>query len=103
MRLWTIQSPEVYQLIEETGVYRCDPYQSGMLTPIDESKAGLELEKQFADSYDWLVRQMEKRIGPRPEGVVYPVWAWYQYGFKRKPDLRSREWGRRRKANRLQL
>ena len=92
MRLWTIQSPEVYRLIMETGVYRCDPYQSGMLIPIDESKAGLELDEQFADSYGWLVRQMEKRIGPRPEGVIYPVWAWYQYGFKRKPDLRKARW-----------
>ena len=92
MRLWTIQTPEVYRLIMETGVYRCDPYQSGMLMPVDESKACLELDKQFTDSYDWLVRQMEKRIGPRPEGVSYPVWAWYQYGFKRNPDLRKERW-----------
>ena len=37
---------------------------------------------------------MIKRIGPPPEGVVYPVWAWYkQNGKRKKPDLRSERWG----------
>ena len=55
----------------------------------------------FGDSYDWLVRQMEKRIGPRPEGVVYPVWAWYQFAGKKKPDLRRERWGNGRTGERL--
>lgn len=92
MRLWTIQSEAVCRLIQDTGVYRCDPYQSVMLQPMDDAKIGMEICEQFAAAYDWLVRQIEKRIGPRPEGVIYPVWAWYQYGFKRKPDLRKERW-----------
>ena len=36
---------------------------------------------------------MKKRIGEPPEGVLYPVWAWYrQNGKHRKPDLRSERW-----------
>lgn len=92
MNLWTIQTPEVWRQIRETGVFRCDPYQSDLLKPMDESKAGEKLDSQFAEAYDWLVRQMEKRIGPRPEGIIYPVWAWYQFGCKRKPDLRRERW-----------
>ena len=92
MHLWTIQPPEVYRLVMDTGVYRCDPFQNGMLQSFDESKIGNELDQQFAESYDWLVRQMEKRIGPRPEGVIYPVWAWYQFAYQKKPDLRRERW-----------
>lgn len=92
MKLWTIQPESVYQLLTETGVYRCNPYLSVMLQPADDAKIGTEICEQFAESYDWLVRQMEKRIGPRPEGVIYPVWAWYQYGNRQKPDLRSERW-----------
>ena len=36
---------------------------------------------------------MRKRIGPPPEGVSYPVWAWYQWRKdRRKPDLRWERW-----------
>lgn len=101
MKLWTIQPPAVYQLIQDTGVYRCDPYQSVMLQPMDDAKIGKELCEQFVESYDWLVRQMEKRIGPRPEGVIYPVWAWYQYGNRQKPDLRSERWSNGNPGERL--
>ena len=101
MKLWTIQPQAVYQLLQDTGVYRCDPYQSVMLQPMDDAMIGKELCEQFVESYDWLVRQMEKRIGPRPEGVIYPVWAWYQYGNKRKPDLRSERWSNGNPGERL--
>ena len=93
MRLWTIQPMEVYHLVMEFGIYRCDPYRSDLLKPMEEEKAGTELDGQFGDAYDWLVRRMEKQIGPRPEGVIYPVWAWYRYGGKNKPDLRRERWG----------
>lgn len=48
----------------------------------------------FADlQYSWLVSQMKKRIGLPPEGVSYPVWAWYKWKYtKRRPDLRSIRW-----------
>ena len=80
MILWTFQPIEIWNLIRETGTYRCDPAKCSM--------------PEFADAYQWLIRQMEQRIGPRPNGVEYPVWAWYmQNGKQRKPDLRSERWG----------
>lgn len=39
---------------------------------------------------------MKKRIGNAPEGVIFPVWAWFQWEGKRKrPDMRfhGRNWG----------
>lgn len=81
MLLWTIQPLEIWRMIRETGVYRCDPAQSSMQ------------ESEFTEQYDWLIRQMKKRIGPPPEGVIYPVWAWYkQNGKRKKPDLRGQRW-----------
>ena len=80
MILWTMQPVEVWQEIQEAGVYRCDPARSSM--------------PEFTDMYEWLIRQMEQRIGPPPAGVTYPVWAWYmQNGKHRKPDLRTERWG----------
>ena len=82
MILWTIQPIDIWKMIQETGVYRCDPKQSSMPEP------------EFVEKYEWLIRQMKKRIGPQPEGVVYSVWAWYkQNGKRKKPDLRSERWG----------
>jgi len=80
MILWTIQPERVFRLIYKRGVYRCDLSKSGM--------------EDFADpQYDWLVSQMKKRIGPPPEGVKYPVWAWHQWRKgRKKPDLRWERW-----------
>ncbi len=61
MILWTIQSQEVYRIIEETGVYHCNPSKSMFSF----------LEKQ----YSWLSEQMRRRVGEPPKGVVFPVWA----------------------------
>ncbi|MBR1628687.1 MAG: DUF3841 domain-containing protein [Lachnospiraceae bacterium] len=80
MILWTIQPVEIWNIIQKTGVYRCNPAKSSM--------ADLS-----AEAYDWLVRNMKERIGPPPEGVEYPVWAWYmQEGKHKKPDLRRERW-----------
>lgn len=81
MVLWTIQPIEVWELIQNTGVYRCDPAKSSMPEPV------------FVEKYLWLIGEMQKRIEPRPDGVSYPVWAWYmQNGKHAKPDLRSERW-----------
>ncbi len=92
MQLWTIQPEEVYQLIQKTGVYRCDPNRNWWKDPEDDPALRESLNRQFGGSYDWLVRQMEKRIGPRPDGVVYPIWAWERFAGKKKPDLRKERW-----------
>ena len=79
MILWTCQEETVYQQLLKTGVYRCDFNLSQM--------------QECREQYDWLVRQMKQRIGPPPNEVTYPVWAFYQQdGKHRKPDLRRERW-----------
>ncbi len=37
---------------------------------------------------------MRKKIGEPPEGVAFPVWAWYMWeNVRKKPDLRRERWG----------
>ena len=68
-------------------------------TPGNGSFSLRSREEQYAGAgirrnYEWLISQMIKRIGPPPEGVVYPVWAWYkQNGKRKKADLRGERWG----------
>jgi hypothetical protein len=77
--LWTIQPIAVYEQIQESGIYRCD-FEKSIWT-------------DFRDDYAWLVRKMKIKIGSPPEGVSYPVWAWYmQDGVRKKPDLRRERW-----------
>ena len=79
MILWTIQPEDVYELINRTGVYRCDGRKKGM--------------RYYREQYLWLADQMRRRIGPPPEGVRYPVWAWQRWDKDRlKPDLRAIRW-----------
>ena len=81
MILWTIQPIEVWNLIQYRGVYRCDSSKSTMVN------------MGFDEAYKWIALQMEKRVGPPPEGVKFPVWAWYiQNGKHKKPDLRIKRW-----------
>lgn len=92
MRLWTIQPAAVYQQIQDMGLFRCNPDRCWWMEPDEDPVFEKSMLRMFGDSYDWLVRQMEKRIGPRPDGVRYPVWAWYQFAWKKKPDLRKERW-----------
>lgn len=71
MRLWTIHPLAIWEMIQREGCYRCDPELA-----IDG--------KDWPDSYDWMARQMRIRVGPPPDGVRWPAWAW-----EKKPDLRS--------------
>ncbi len=82
MKLWTVQPYCVYELIQKEGVYRCKPQKSEFI----QEWGG------FANAYDWISRQMKKRIGNPPKGVEYPVWAWYLYeGKNKRPDMRHRD------------
>ena len=79
MRLSTIQPISVWQVLQSTGVYRADETKIWML-------------EDFRQAYAWLVEEMEQRIGPRPSGVCWPVWAWYKTnGQIGRVDLRRRE------------
>lgn len=76
MKLWTIQKYPAYLSLLRTGV----------LTANEE----YVFEKDFyTPVYEWLYNQMVKRIGKPPQGIKYPVWAWFQWEGKRsKPDMR---------------
>lgn len=66
MRLYTVQSLEAYHELVNTGRYVCD-----------EAKSRFIIEwAGFKEAYKWIAEQMTKRIGPPPDGVLYPVWAW---------------------------
>ena len=80
MLLWTIQPESVWRLLKREKIFRCNPNESVYLNG----------EWNFSAAYGWLVSQMESRIGKRPEGVTYPVWAWHTFNGKhKKPDLRD--------------
>lgn len=75
MILWTIQHKEAYDKLLKNGAIRGTP-----MYIVDES---------FKEAYEWMVVQMRNRIGNPPEGVTYPVWAWYQWeGNRKRPDMR---------------
>lgn len=81
--LWTIQNEAVFDLFQETGILRADPNH-------------LIFDGDYHDAYDWMVYQMQQRIGPAPADVQYPVWAWYQWDGKRKRrDLRQSGYAKR--------
>ena len=74
--LWTIQNEAAFEVFQKTGVLRADPDH-------------LLFDGDFEDAYLWMADQMRHRIGAAPDGVQYPVWAWYQWQGKRKRrDLR---------------
>lgn len=84
MKLWTIQPLEVWNELQSKGYFVCDSEKSDFIKSY----------KCFKDSYDWLVGEMEKRVGKRPKGINYPIWAWYIRDWKyKKPDLRESGYG----------
>lgn len=82
MILWSIQNEHAYEKMEQVGVLRADK--------------NYILDDLFQGPYLWMANQMQKRIGRAPEGVVFPIWAWYQWeGQRKRPDMRThgRNWG----------
>ena len=77
MRLVTIQPYEVLEILNAQGRFVC-------YGPKCENVSG---EYSFAPAYQWLAKEMVKRIGPAPTGVAYPIWAWY------KSDDDFADWG----------
>ena len=81
MRLWTIQPIEVWEELNKKGYFICNPIKADYIS---------DKEWNFKEAYDWLVGQMEYRIGRRPNGVSYPIWAWHTRDWQhKKPDLRN--------------
>lgn len=81
--LWTIQDEAAYEVFQETGVLRANSNH-------------LIFDGEFQYAYDWMASQMHQRIGAAPNGLQYPVWAWYQWEGKRKRmDLRQSGYAKR--------
>ena len=79
--LWTIQHADAWAALQRDGVLRGDPER---------------VWAEFQPAYDWMAARMEKRIGPPPEGVRVPLWAWYQWeGRRGARDLRQSGYARR--------
>ena len=82
MLIWTVQSFPVWETLQQDGLI----YGPGLdrFSPVDESW-------QWQTAYEWMVGQMEKRVGKRPKPDKYLLWGWYQWRdvTRRKPDLRS--------------
>jgi hypothetical protein len=85
--VWTIQDYNMWERLQRDGIVY-GPSREDLLQDLADLD---ELAHKILFSYDWLARQMEQRIGPRPKPGAYPLWAWYQWNGadKRKPDLRS--------------
>lgn len=82
MILWTIQNEHAYEKMKQAGRLIADK--------------SYILDDLFQDPYLWMADQMQKRIGKAPEGVLFPVWAWYQWeGQRKRPDMRvhGHNWG----------
>jgi hypothetical protein len=75
VRVWSIQTVEVFQALRSGGVWRAqessvDP---GMRAP-----------------YRWMARELSQRVGPATRRGQVPVWVWCQWRgvLRRRPDLR---------------
>ena len=83
MILYTTQDYSVFEQVIAGETYRArrPPYDGDDADTVDE---------MFLRSYDWMMNQMDQKIGLRPSPETYPTWAYYQwYGpDKKKPDLR---------------
>lgn len=74
--LWTIQHEAAWETFEKNGV-------------LVANECHLFCEDDFLFAYEWISQQMIRKIGVPPDGIHYPVWAWYQWEGKRKrQDLR---------------
>lgn len=89
MRLFTIQSPEVYEQLAAGQPYVAYP----RLSPeswLNDDADDAEPVNTVLFAYDWLCEQMQTRGLERPDSAAYPVWAYRQWAGTRRvrPDLR---------------
>lgn len=91
MRLWTVQSLDWYEVLLKNKTIFADANQIDFI------------DDDFKIAYQWLIVQMEQKIGKRPDPACYPIWAWYQWQSqdKPKPDLRYSSVGNRGQKKRF--
>lgn len=76
MKLWTIQTMACYEkLLQDKVIYGTPEFRM----------------EEYSFQYEWLIKQMEDRLGNRPHSTCYPIWAWYQWLDSKRnfSDLRS--------------
>ncbi len=75
LTLWTIRHRDEFHILMRDGILRAD---------VDQ------VDKDFRLAYQWMGKQLAKKIEP-PLGCVYPLWAWWRWqgGQHPRPDLRS--------------
>ncbi len=93
MRLYSIQSPAVYDLLYREGIFHSRPLAFAHSTLLDFSE-----DFKFSLAYEWMMAKMVERGLQRPGPDIYPIWSYYQWGgaAKPKPDLRYsglKAWG----------
>lgn len=77
MKLWSIQNENQFQNYKKTGHITGDPEKA-----------------MFPKAYKWLVSEMNNKLKSNIT-ETYPVWAWYKYGKKKRPDLRESGYAKR--------
>jgi hypothetical protein len=76
MKLWTIQTQDVWATLTSKGVWRArEPF-------VPDGRL---------NAYRWLTRHMQIRLGQPMLADQMPVWVWHQWDGVRRlmPDLRS--------------
>lgn len=71
MRLYTIQSPELFDTLLTEGFVCCNRVS--------------DMAKDWSEAYQWMADQLTERVGPAPSDTTLPLWAWYQYKSKKRP------------------
>lgn len=76
--LWTFQPYDIYQQILKEKVYF--PQATEPFLP------------DWDHGYQWLIPQMNNRIGPSQQSGSFPIWAWYQWGseIRKCPYIRAK-------------
>lgn len=83
MTLWTIQHYLAYEYLQETGILRAD-------------ENYLFCKDYLQCAYNWMREKMICAGLIPPQGVRYPIWAWYQWEGKRKRrDMRESGYAKR--------
>lgn len=83
MTLWTIQHYLAYEYLQEMGILRAD-------------EDYLFCKDYLRYAYDWMREKMICAGLIPPQGVRYPIWAWYQWEGKRKRrDMRESGYAKR--------
>ena len=77
MRLWSIRNPVELDIIYQNGVFFTDEKY---------------IDFDYKSAYDWMARELEKKVKKPNEQCRYPIWAWKCWDSNRncRPDLRTR-------------